>query len=252
MSIPKIIHQVWVGDFFDEQLVIYASEVSLYCEINGYDYYFWNLNRSGDELFVKHDLSYGLCKISDLNKNNTVLEMIKDEKLPAVIKADILRFMILERLGGFYVDVDMIILKPLEGFLQMEYVCGHEKWTNLVCTGFLGSPSGSLVNTEAICSIVHSYEKVKIENRYPENVDEVILFSGPAMFTELIKKFPYIEPFPVETFHACPVPELKKQFTLHYFAGSKKGGWAGDGCKGKKCSICENRKECSIILEERK
>jgi mannosyltransferase OCH1-like enzyme len=193
---------------------------------------------------------YVLRKISDLFDDPRILKMVSDPLLHPVMKSDILRFNVLYKFGGFYGDLDLVFLASLEKYRELEYVCGFERPRHVVCTAFLGAPPLSPVNKAVIDFILSMYEKMGAVNKYPKNLWDVLVFTGPDMLTDILKQFPSVKPFSPEVFYPWPAPTVDTPFTMHYFAGAKKGGWTFDGCKEKECGACDDREVCNIVREK--
>jgi mannosyltransferase OCH1-like enzyme len=250
-SIPRTIHQIWGGaDPIHERLAVYMAQNAAYCHDNEFKHVFWRLINN-DELIVREGVdNYSIKNITELFDDARIPEMLADPNLHRVMKSDILRFNILYKYGGFYADLDLVILASLEKYLGLEYVCGFEKPRRVVCTAFLGAPVGSPVNKAVSDFILSAYEKMKAANQYPKNLWDVLKFTGPDMLTEILRGFPSVKPFSPEVFYPWPAPVINRPYTVHYFAGAKKGGWTFDGCKDKDCTTCNDRKNCNIIKEK--
>jgi len=118
--IPKIIHQIWIGDQSKRPSQLMQTWVDLH---PSWSYRLWT---------EKEILEFEL-----LNRNQFDLH----PTLPG--KADIARYEILFRLGGFFIDADSICIKPLDNLLRKEFVCCYESERhrgNLVANGYIGCP----------------------------------------------------------------------------------------------------------------
>jgi mannosyltransferase OCH1-like enzyme len=251
--IPKILHQIWSGmDIIPEARAVILARNTKYANENGFSHFFWRLLPDGG-LLLRNDgniPNYSIMADFNILQNETFHLILADTKLHPVCK-DILRFAILQKYGGFYADLDLEIFDIPEYLFQLDYVCGYEHPRNVVCTAFLGAPEDSPVHKSVIDFIVSAYDKMKREDSYPKNMWEVLDFIGPDMLTKILKNFPNIKPFPINTFFPFPqpIPGLRP-FTRHDFAGSKKGGWVFEKCEKRECEKCEQRVNCNIVKEK--
>jgi len=92
VRIPKIIHQIWIGDCVPKELELFRK--SWIVKHPHWQYYLWTQEN-----------------ISQLHLHNKAL--IEQAKNPAEY-ADLLRYEILYQYGGVYVDMDFECLQPLD------------------------------------------------------------------------------------------------------------------------------------------
>jgi mannosyltransferase OCH1-like enzyme len=131
MSIPKIIHQLWIGSkpaptkFMNTWKEKHAGL--------GFEYIFWN-----EEELKKRGMSLTLGeKINSMEEING--------------KADIIRWEILERYGGVFVDADSICIEPVDDTLmkcKAGCFAGYEQEQirkGLIATGTMGFPPNHLI-----------------------------------------------------------------------------------------------------------
>lgn len=105
--IPKIIHQVWIGDF-----EIPEREKSLICNLKNlhqdYEHMFWTSEKVNEGLKFSKEIQ----EIYDYFYN----------KKDFVFCADIVRLVATHKYGGFYLDVDWNIKDKLDKFLIYDNV----------------------------------------------------------------------------------------------------------------------------------
>lgn len=89
MSIPKKVHQIWIGP--KKRPDIWMDSVKKFCSEKGYEYVLWD-----DE------------KVSEMNMVNREWY---DKEQTYNGKSDILRYEILYQNGGIYIDADSFIVK---------------------------------------------------------------------------------------------------------------------------------------------
>lgn len=122
--IPKIIHYCWFGGKeIPEQLKKYMASWKKYCP--DYELKLWN-----EENF-------------DINSNQYVREAYENKKYAFV--TDYVRLFALYNYGGIYMDTDVEILKPLDGFVQNKAFFGFES-KDYIQTALIGSePSHPII-----------------------------------------------------------------------------------------------------------
>lgn len=157
-KIPKIIHQVWLGDSFPEKYIKLRDEMM---EINSnWEYRLW----TDKEVKV-----FGL-------KNVELFNNIRN--LGA--KSDILRYEILERIGGLYIDIDFKCVKPFDCLCYLDFFAGN---------GHVDKPEiiNSLIacapNNKFISKIVSELIKKKY---FIDDINGVMNNTGPYFITKNI------------------------------------------------------------------
>ena len=130
-KIPKIIHQLWIGS--KPAPTKFMNTWKEKHEKLGFEYIFWNekeLEKRGMKLTLKD-------KIDSMEEING--------------KADIIRWEILEKYGGVFVDADSICIEPVDDtLLKCKAGCfaGYEQEQirkGLIATGTMGFPPHHLI-----------------------------------------------------------------------------------------------------------
>jgi mannosyltransferase OCH1-like enzyme len=117
MSIPKKIHLIWVGGNKPEWTEYIVNEIK---RIN-FDYEVIEWNDSNIDFELKNQSLYDQC-----------------ENLGA--KSDILRFEILHKYGGIYLDYDNLVVKKFDDLLHYDFFSGTDaRNPNDVFIGVIGS-----------------------------------------------------------------------------------------------------------------
>lgn len=117
--IPKIIHYAWFGSSLPDGI---AARVEKWQQIlPDWEFKFWNEDNY------------------DLSSFKFSTKMYQDGKLGYV--TDELRYDVLYRYGGFYLDTDMVIEKTLNDFLDKKMVWGF-LYDNSLATGIIGAEPG--------------------------------------------------------------------------------------------------------------
>ena len=168
--IPKIIHHIWIGNkpFPKEFEEFYNKWRIMYPE---YNFIFWNdelVNASKliDESISKH--YYSECKIA--------------------FKSDLLRFKILEKYGGIYIDTDTEPLKKMGyEFLSNDFFSGIQKPYRQVAIGIMGSEPNNKLVKEYNTSVLDNIEfNIKQNGKL---TDELWKITGPQFFDEICNNY---------------------------------------------------------------
>lgn len=162
--IPKIIHQIWVGPK-TPPAIFKASQESIKRLHPDWEYRLWtDADIPGLKLYNQ--------KYYDLTPNFGA-------------KADILRYELLARYGGIYLDVDFICIKPLDWLLKYDLwaVTQPLDCRGMICNGAIGSIPKHPIIQEAVHALAHSYDSA------PGTKKSVINTVGPLHFERSCMKF---------------------------------------------------------------
>lgn len=136
-----------------------------------------------------------------------VLDAYNALPLP-VMKADFFRYLILLARGGIYTDIDTQALKPATEWVPADVprssygmVIGIEadpdrqdwaQWYSRriqFCQWTIQSKPGHPILRDIVANITEETLKRKAEGRLPKNHDNIVEFTGPALWTDLVFKF---------------------------------------------------------------
>lgn len=160
MSIPKIIHFIWVGGNKPDWTKIFVDEVKKIS--HDYEIKEWTENDINFELISKN--SYDMCYSMGA-------------------KSDILKMEILYRFGGIYLDYDNLQVKKFDDLLGYDFFAGsHELAPKEIWFGVVGA-----IPNHPICKKYLDDLKINIPIQ-KEDVDRVMSETGPYYLTEIIKK----------------------------------------------------------------
>ena len=110
-------------------------------------------------------------------------------------KADIIRYEILEKWGGVYVDADALCLKPLDGrFTSPECWAAYENEVcrpGVIANGMLGAEP----NSDLMADLVLACSHADVRNLPAWRA------TGPTLLTQVAKRHPELEIFPAKTFY---------------------------------------------------
>lgn len=158
-GIPKIIHQIWIGNTLPPIIKLYTSTFK---NIPGYYYKLW-----GNDDLNSHNFPLTWKYISKL---------LKSEKIIWAKIADLMRLEILYHFGGVYVDTTMEYIKNLDKVINntSKFIMSNESDCGLQCRG----NRGKLFISNSFIASVPEYKVLKrlLSEEYLSNID----FSVPA------------------------------------------------------------------------
>lgn len=197
-TIPKIFHQIWFnGEMPIEHFYLKEHMLELH---PGWEYKFWN----------------------EKNMPKIANQEAFDKWPNMFFKSDVLRYAILEKYGGVYVDTDFLFYKNIEECMQKEYLIMNEydkpfyhggqfhMINNCLIGAIPNSPLMKYVNYK-IPENMQRYDK--LIRRFSHNTTGLILV-GPYFFDTCVEDIIGRE-FSYETKYFCPFrPEecISKQF----------------------------------------
>ncbi len=197
--IEKNIHQIWVGENkLEEKFVKCTNEIkSMHKDWN---YYLWN---------EENILSLGMRK-----------EYLDKLRCPAE-RADIIRLIVLYKFGGFYLDIDFKLIRPLDDLLKhKENFIIAELKKNRVNNAFLASKKSNPYVLKMIKDL-----KPRIFYGYDKNA------AGPLFVNDFIRKNKdfrnKIKILPVSSFYALENEIVEETFGIHLVERSwlSEDGW---------------------------
>ncbi len=161
MTIPKVIHQIWIGN----QNKRPSKMMQTWIDKNpSWEYMLWSEDN-----------------IPTLINNKHFRNMREYSG-----KADILRYELLLNYGGFYIDADSVCLKPLEDWLcdNDSFACYENEVFRggLIANGYLASTK----NNELMGLLVEELKEVKNINEH-----RAWIVSGPVLLTNTYRKYAY-------------------------------------------------------------
>lgn len=167
-AFPKIIHQIWVGPKTPPE-VFKQSQESIKKYHPDWEYKLWT-DKDIPELKLYNQKFYDLI-------NNYGA------------KSDILRYELLYRYGGIYLDIDFIVLKPLDE------LCQYDLWSAIqpldcrggLCNGVIGSIPGHPILEDCIKSLKASCNKHLKNLKDP--TPHIVRAVGPFLFERSFLKF---------------------------------------------------------------
>jgi hypothetical protein len=203
-KIPKIIHQIWLGSPFPEQYKQYQ------------------------QTWIKHhpDWEYKLWTDKDIEEFKLTNKRAFDKAPNYGEKSDILRYEILNRYGGLYIDVDCECLRPFTVFHHCYdfYVGTTNSGTAEINNAIIGAAPGHPIITYCIDHIEVG------DGTY--NVSDTLQRTGPIYLTDCFLK---IAPDCLDTIIAFPVTFF---YPLHHsLEGFTKRTQVQDWLAPESCAI---------------
>lgn len=167
MTIPKIVHQIWIGQ--NARPNIWMDTVRKFCADFGYEYKLWT------------EIEISKFNIINISEYNTV-ELLSG-------KADILRYELLYAYGGVYIDADSVIINPknfdiLISDTTVEFLAGHAEISDgRILNGTMFSIPKSLIMKKCIYNISMT-DFIGIYNH-----GEIVNLTGPTLLTKVCNTY---------------------------------------------------------------
>jgi mannosyltransferase OCH1-like enzyme len=161
MTIPKVIHQIWIGN----QNKRPSKMMQTWIDKNpSWEYMLWSEDNIPTLINKQH--------FRNMREYSG--------------KADILRYELLLNYGGFYIDADSVCLKPLEDWLcdNDSFACYENEILRgeLIANGYLAATK----NNELMGLLVEELKQIKNINEY-----RAWIVSGPVLLTNTYRKYTY-------------------------------------------------------------
>jgi mannosyltransferase OCH1-like enzyme len=159
--IPKIIHQIWIGDQSKRPSKLMQTWSNNHPE---WEYRLWTEGQIND---------FGLFN----RKKYDTHPMLSG-------KADIARYEILFKFGGFFIDADSISIRPMDDLLDNKFIAVYESETyrgSLLANGYFGCVAESRTMFNMI-NKVRSLDENRMVNRHAWET------TGPLPFTKEVSK----------------------------------------------------------------
>lgn len=208
MEIPKIIHQIWIGDSLPPILKLYMSTFK---NQKNFQYKLW---RNKDLTKENFPITYKYIK-KILSKKKIVYAMI----------ADLMRLEILYHWGGIYVDTTMECLKPLDNLLKTKspFIMCNEEPCGLKCRG----DEGKLFMSIGFIASVPGYKVLKrlLSEKYLEKIDFDLpanMATGPYYVRKGIKRYSDVKLLPTKYIYPLGIEDEDPCFSLEKNTGFKK------------------------------
>lgn len=232
-GIPKIIHQIWSGT--DEPLPVHFKELGETWKRDYplWKYEFWDNDRMNQ--FIRDFYPQYWEVYNEFPYN--------------IQRWDAIRYLILYKLGGMYVDFDYESIKPLDEILEEKTCCfASEPMEHLSVFGrnmyINNALMASIPNHPFMNEIIHRVFMPGVRNeKYADKMEEVLKTTGPIVISDLLEQTEYkkdvfilsanyVSPFSKmdarrflsgsydENFEEYLEKKLEEAFAIHYFIGA--------------------------------
>lgn len=156
-TVPALIHQIWLGDK-EPPLKLIRS---------------WRLLHPNFKYIVWTDEKVKTLKLH----NRKIFDWLKSPTM----KADLLRYEILYQLGGVYVDVDILCLRPIVDLLKHHFFVAQDNYwwerKGYIANGFMGcSPHHPLTGL-----LVNNFKNIELKSKSGHGA----LTTGPKYLTKM-------------------------------------------------------------------
>jgi len=184
-KIPKIIHQIWSG--IDEPLPSYFKALgeTWKRDYPEWKYEFWNNDRMNQFIQEYYPLYW--------KPYNSFPHNIQ--------RWDAIRYLILDKTGGMYVDFDYESIKPLDDVLKEKTCCfASEPTEHLSIFGrnmyINNALMASIPNHPFMNEIIQKvFMSEKTNKEYTDKMDEVLKTTGPILISNLLEQTEYKKRF---------------------------------------------------------
>lgn len=194
--IPRVIHRIWLGS---------EDMPGAYQEFG--------------ETWTRHHPAWELWLWTDENLPEfSYPEAFERGRNPAE-RSDVLRYEVLSRFGGLYVDTDVECKRPLDPLIAgVTAFAAWERPDLVVGTGMVGATAGHPAMKRMVDEIRHTVGTGRQDKA-----------TGPGLLTRVLVDFPEVTIFPAELFHPYHVTELYRRdedfseaYAIHHWSGSWK------------------------------
>lgn len=164
MKIPKIFHQIWLGqDELPEE--------------------FWYYRNT----WIKHHPDWEFWFWRDNNLKPLIYQEIFDQSTEIVQKANILRIEVLNRYGGIYVDTDFECYRNIEPLIEDLEIFGCGEREGIIGNAFIGG----IPEHQTWWKIMGNWERnIKINSEYPPTVKTGVVYMTRLLEKQDIHLFP--------------------------------------------------------------
>lgn len=192
VAIPRILHRIWVGP---EEL---PAEFAAF----------------GEQWADMHpDWEHRLWTEDNLPSDVRRPEVLDRNRIPAE-RADVLRYELLWRHGGVYVDADMEPLRPLDELMDgADFFIGDLK-PGRINNAVIGAAPGHPIMETAM----REARFMVYDDPREAPVDEIKVSTGPLFLADVVGRFPDVRPLPPGAFYPTDDEQLETAYARHHTA----------------------------------
>ena len=167
--LPKVIHRIWIGGREPAWLAEYGRT---WAEHHPH----WEITQWDDTTIE------GLFPLENQDTWDIAAQLVDAGHLPQ-LRADLLRYTILWRFGGLYIDADFKAIRPIDPLIEgLDSVSAFEIQDTWAVNGFLGATAGHRFIRRLIDGIPHSVDQHRGEA--PTRI------TGPQYLTGIWRQHP--------------------------------------------------------------
>lgn len=193
IDMPKIIHFIWIGSTLSDK---YIENITTYIHNNPrYEIWIWHDDNTipMQKLIKKYNQR---CKMQNINQIQFFNKFGIDKIVKWAGKADVMRYEIIYKYGGMYIDVDSRSIKPFDdnNNFNHSFVCIDSSgiYNNLTNAQFGFTKNNLFMGFVIMC--LQENIKCHYDMNANKNMDDILSISGPPFFTTCfylwIKKHP--------------------------------------------------------------
>jgi hypothetical protein len=192
-KIPKILHQIWIGEK-NPPINLMETWRQKHPE---FEYILWN----------EHEIVHRGLELSCLREINIMNEING--------KADIIRWEILYKYGGYFVDADSICIEPFDSFFENQTAFATYE-NEIVRKGLIATGTMGFIPNHPLCRDIIEWIKTPEAEEKIRNYRAWVSV-GPALLTNMVEtnKYPDFAIYPSYCF-------LPNHFTGPKYEGHKK------------------------------
>ena len=166
--IPKFIHHIWIGtNPFPSAYINFLKKWRLLYP--DYNFIFWDNQ---------------LVESTDILSSDIEQYYYGDYNIG--LKSDLLRFKILEKFGGIYIDVDTEPLKRMpDEILNYNFFSGYQP-NNEIAIGIMGSKVNEPLVSFYVDSVLENIKKFTYNGKVSSEIWKI---SGPEFFTQFLNLY---------------------------------------------------------------
>ena len=191
MAIPRILHRIWVGP--EEMPADFAAFGERWASLHP-------------------EWEHRLWTDENLPADVQRPEVLDQNRIPAE-RADVLRYELLWRYGGVYVDADMEPLKPLDDLMGGEFFIGDLK-PGRINNAVIGSAPGHPIMETAM----REARFMVYDDPRQAPVDEIKVSTGPLFLAGVVERFSDVHTLPPAAFYPTQDAELETAYARHHTA----------------------------------
>jgi len=167
--IPKIIHQIWIGSAAipPEYLEFSSKWREMYPD---FEYILWDDARIMNQNLLSEDKDF----------------IYQSKVYPIAMKADIIRYEIVNQIGGMYIDMDFQPLRKMEDKWFDGKFFGAMQSNREVAIGLFAAIANEPLLTEVNETVV---KHIRREFQKLTSLKRIDLLTGPTFFNSVCKKF---------------------------------------------------------------